>query len=150
MKIYRRILGLRRYSASFFVYTLVGGISALVEWAVFLALLWTAGIHYVVAAIGGFAIATIANYGLSRRYVFLRKDTVTYREITRIYIVSALGFVVNLGVMVLLVSVFGALPIVGKVVGTGCGFLWNFLGRQLWVFDSTPRHEIRFSSKRHQ
>jgi putative flippase GtrA len=145
-----RVLELRRYTASFLAYALVGGICAVVEWTVFLALLWITEVHYVRAAIGGFAIATLVNYVLSRRYVFLRKTTATYREIVRIYVVSALGFAVNLGVTVLLVDLFGTLPIVGKIVGTGCGFLWNFLGRQFWVFDSTPRHELRVTSRQHR
>lgn len=135
--VWRRIT---RYRASLAVYFLVGGSAALVEWTVFYLLLRFANIGYLAAAVCGFAVATLVNYGLSRRYAFLSKGVPAGGEIARTYLVSAFGLSVNLGSMTLLVELAGLHPLPAKIFGTGCGFLINFTGRQFWVFRSAPRY----------
>jgi putative flippase GtrA len=138
----RRVL---LYLPALGVYVAIGGVSALVEWAIFYALLTRLGINYVIAALGGFALATLVNYVVSRRYGFLRRDSATERdsatgrEIATIYVVSLLALAVNLGAMIALIEMAGAHVLLAKVLGTGCGFLCNFAGRQFWVFNSAPR-----------
>lgn len=124
------------------VYFLIGGVSALVEWAVFYALLKLLGLYYVFAALGGFVLATLVNYVGSRRYGFLRRDTSTGREIAAIYLVSLLALAVNLGATMALVEWANVHVLFAKPLGTGCGFLCNFAGRQFWVFDSAPRWRV--------
>lgn len=124
------------------VYVVIGGVSALVEWAIFYALLTRLGLNYVIAALGGFALATLVNYVVSRRYGFLRRAGGTGREIAAIYVVSGLALAVNLGAMIALVELASAQVLLAKVLGTGCGFLCNFAGRQFWVFDSAPRWRV--------
>lgn len=128
-----------KYLPALAVYVLIGGASALVEWTLFYALLALAGLHYVTAAVGGFALATLVNYLVSRRYGFLRRGGGTGREIVAIYLVSLLALAVNLGAMIALVEMTSLHVFLAKVLGTGWGFLCNFAGRQFWVFDSTPR-----------
>jgi putative flippase GtrA len=131
-----------RYYASLLVYVVVGGVSALVEWAVFYFALNFLDVHYVLAALIGFAVATLVNYGISRRYAFIRKQD-TASELFQTCLVSAAGLAVNLGVTIALIELFGAPALLAKIAGTGAGFLLNFTGRQFWVFDSKPRHGRR-------
>ena len=130
------------YFASLMVYAAVGGAAALVEWAAFYATLELADLHYLVAALIGFVFATWVNYLLSARYAFIRKEARAGVELTKVYLVSLLALVVNLGVTIALVELVAAHPMAAKVAGTGCGFVLNFAGRQLWVFDARPRHRL--------
>jgi putative flippase GtrA len=131
-----------KYFGSLLVYGAVGGAAALVEWASFYAALELADLHYLVAALIGFVFATWVNYLLSARYAFIRKEARAGVELTKVYVVSLLALIVNLGATIALVELVAAHPMAAKVVGTGCGFLLNFAGRQLWVFDSRPRHRL--------
>jgi putative flippase GtrA len=131
-----------KYFASLVVYAGVGGAAALVEWGAFYAALELAGFHYLAAALVGFVFATWVNYLLSARYAFIRKEARAGVELTKVYVVSTLALVVNLGVTIALVELVAAHPLAAKVMGTGCGFLLNFAGRQLWVFDTRPRHRL--------
>ena len=131
-----------KYCASLLVYGAVGGAAALVEWAAFYVALELAGFHYLAAALIGFVFATWVNYLLSARYAFIRKGARAGVEVAKVYLVSLLAMMVNLGVTVTLVEMLAAHPMAAKIAGTGCGFLLNFAGRQLWVFDSRPRHQL--------
>lgn len=128
-----------KYLPALAVYVVIGGVSALVEWAIFYLLLRHTGINYVAAAVAGFALATLVNYLISRRYGFLRRDNRAGRELVAIYAVSLVALGINLGAMIALVELAQLDMLAAKVLGTGCGFLCNFAGRQFWVFDSTPR-----------
>ena len=130
---------MKAYLPALGVYVLIGGASALVEWAVFFLLLTVVSVNYVLAAVGGFALATLVNYLISRRYGFLRRDRNTGREIAAIYVVSLVALGVNLGAMIALVEFAHVHVLLAKVLGTGCGFLCNYAGRQFWVFDSAPK-----------
>lgn len=121
------------------IYVVIGGASALVEWAVFYTLLALLRLDYIAAALGGFVFATLVNWVLSRRFGFLRRDGNTRREIAATYVVSLLALAMNLGAMIALVELANVHMFLAKVLGTGSGFLCNFVGRQFWVFDSTPR-----------
>ena len=131
-----------RYLASLFVYALVGGAAAIVEWAVFYVAVRRAGMHYIPAALSGFVLATLVNYYISSRYAFLRRQGSGGRELGQVYAVSVIGLAVNLGTTVALVELARAGEMLAKVAGTGCGFLFNFAGRQFWVFDREPRHRL--------
>lgn len=131
---------LLRYRFSLGVYLLIGGASALAEWTLFYLLLRAGALGYVAAALYGFALATLLNYLLSRRYGFLTLGGARALELAKTYLVSAAALGVNLGVLVLLVEQAGFAPLPAKVLGTGCGFLLNYCGRQFWVFRAEPRY----------
>jgi putative flippase GtrA len=129
----------RRYSASFAVYFLIGGLSAVVEWAAFYAALSFFGMHYIPASACGFAVATYVNYLLSARIGFKKGQRSTRSEVALIYAVSGIGFVINVAFMASVVEVLGLPVMIGKIGGTGIAFIWNFGARQFCVFDKEPR-----------
>jgi putative flippase GtrA len=129
----------RRYSASFAVYFLIGGLSAVVEWAAFYAALSFFGMHYIPASACGFAVATYVNYLLSARIGFKKGKRSTRSEVALIYAVSGIGFLINVAFMAGVVELLGLPVMVGKIGGTGIAFIWNFGARQFCVFDKEPR-----------
>jgi putative flippase GtrA len=134
---------IRRYSASFAVYFLIGGLSALVEWAAFYAALSLFGMHYIPASACGFAVATYVNYLLSARIGFKKGKRSTRSEVALIYAVSGIGFLINVAFMAGVVEVLGLSVMIGKIGGTGIAFIWNFGARQFCVFDKEPRWKIQ-------
>ena len=132
----------RRYTASFAVYFLIGGLSALVEWAAFYAALSLLGMHYIPASACGFAVATYVNYLLSARIGFKKGKRSTGSEVALIYAVSGIGFLINVAFMAGVVEVLGLPVMLGKIGGTGIAFIWNFGARQFCVFDKEPRWKL--------
>ena len=133
---------IQRYAASFAVYFVIGGLSALVEWAAFYAALSVVDLHYIPASACGFAVATYVNCLLSARIGFKKGKLSGRSELALIYLVSGLGFVINVAFMAGMVELLGLPVMLGKVGGTGVAFVWNFAARQFIVFDKTPRWEV--------
>ena len=116
-------------------YFVVGGISAAVDISFFFVFAKLLGFNYLVVATIGFVIATLVNYALSIRFVFIsgvrfRK----HKEIALVYLVSAAGLAVNLFVLFVAASVAGLELMLSKVIATGTVFLWNFLTRNYFIF----------------
>jgi putative flippase GtrA len=133
---------IQRYAASFAVYFVIGGLSSLVEWAAFYAALSFVEMHYIPASACGFAVATYVNYLLSARIGFKKGKFSGRSELALIYLVSGVGFVINVAFMAGMVELLGLPVMLGKICGTGVAFIWNFAARQFVVFDKTPRWEV--------
>jgi putative flippase GtrA len=114
-------------------YFFVGGLSAVVDYAIFGAL-FHFGLHYLVAAAISFVVAVAFNYVLSVRFVFQTGRHPKHREIVLIYLVSAVGIAINLAILAGSVEWAGLHPLIGKLAGTAAVFGWNFTARHLWIF----------------
>ncbi len=119
-------------------YVGVGGTAALVEWMSFAFLIGPPQLHYLAAAAASFIVATAVNYVLSTRFVFVRGRHPAHKELFLLYLVSAIGLVINLLLMSFFVGrlSFSAMP--AKITATGIVFFWNFGARKFWVF-ALPR-----------
>ncbi len=115
-------------------YFVVGGISALIEWAIFALLLFWMDQHYLIAGASSFILATAANYLLSVRYVFGTGRRPRGQRIILLYLVSAIGIAFNLGVLSLGIDVLEMHAMATKVLATGAVFGWNFAARYFFVF----------------
>ena len=115
-------------------YAAVGALAALVEWTTFAVLHLGLDSHYIGAALAGFALATLVNYLVSIRFVFIAGRFARPAELSLVYAVSASALVLNLGVTAMLVELAEVLPLAAKVAGTGAAFLVNFALRHRVVF----------------
>jgi SAM-dependent methyltransferase len=85
-----------------------------------------------------FCVATTANFVLSRRLAF--KSNRSYgQEFVLVFLLSAVAFLFNLGAFALLFKLFGVPPMTSKIVGTGAGFVANYVFRQFVIFSREPR-----------
>lgn len=130
----------------FLSYFGVGGISALVEWAVFSLLEYLLDMPYLLATILAFIFSTTTNWFLGRTFTFKEsayKDKKA-KEIFLVFLVSAIGLGFNLLLMYLFVDVFGMntnlLKTIAKILSTGIVFIWNFLSRKLWIYRENGTH----------
>ena len=130
----------------FLSYFGVGGVSALVEWAVFSLLEYLLDMPYLLAIILAFIFSTTTNWFLGRTFTFKEsayKDKKA-KEIFLVFLVSAIGLGFNLLLMYLFVDVFGMntnlLKTIAKILSTGIVFIWNFLSRKLWIYKENEAH----------
>jgi putative flippase GtrA len=124
----------------FWLYFAVGGISALLDWALFALFLYGADLHYLISATLSFIIATGVNYVLSVKYVFQGGRRSRGEQIFLVYFASGVGILINLIVLSALIEFVGLHPMVAKLVGTGSTFGWNFGARYYWIFAGGDRH----------
>jgi len=116
-------------------YFAVGGAAAAVDIGLFLLFADVLGYPYLRVAAGSFVLATLVNYLLSVRFVFVSGQRFSRGwEIFWVYVVSAAGLLINQGVLALAVEVAYMGLLFAKLTATGTVFLWNYLARRAFVF----------------
>lgn len=125
----------------FLSYFAVGGIAALVEWAMFAIFSSLLRMNYILATCLAFICSTTANWLLGRAWTF--RDSRKFQknkgqEAVLIFGASAIGLLLNILLMFLFVSVFGLntaiLKTFSKMAATGLVFIWNFLIRRFAIY----------------
>jgi len=117
----------------FLIYSFIGGISAVVNLAIFLALM-AMGFPLAGSTVFAFVVAATANYLLCVTLLFRR--TARWKSVTEIVVYSALVTVVggiDLGLTRMLYAI-GNPAWFSKSVASLVGLAFNFLGRRFWVF----------------
>lgn len=113
--------------------------ASLFDWGIFSAAHYGFGLQYVVAAGVSLVAATLLNYLLSVRYVFVSGRFRRSLEVVLVYFVSAVGVGLNIGLMVVFVEAAGFAALPAKMVATCMVFFWNYLARKHVVF-ARPSH----------
>lgn len=120
-------------------YFVTGLVAAVVDFAIFAALLKFAAWPWYLAATVSFLAATLVNYVLSVRHVFTSGVRFEKRdEIALTFLVSAVGLGVNQLVLYLLIR-HGVAVLLAKIGATGVVFLRNYTARHRFVFREAPR-----------
>lgn len=119
----------------FFRYFLVGGASACVDIGLFMLFAKGMDLPYLRVAAATFIVATLVNYLLSVRFVFVSGRRFRRRwEITLVYAVSVVGLALNQVILSACIEVGNFDLIYAKLSATGIVFFWNYLARRLFVF----------------
>lgn len=119
-------------------YFVVGGVATCVDIGLFLLFAQHFGLPYLKVAAGTFVIATLVNYFLSVRFVFV--SGIRYRrrwEIALVFVVSGVGLALNQTILSLCVERAQFSLLAGKLTATGTVFFWNYFARRLIVFGAT-------------
>jgi putative flippase GtrA len=116
-------------------YFFVGGTAALFDISLFSLFTIYLGYPWVPVSIATFIIATLINYYLSINFVFISGDKFPIKqEILLVFLVSAIGIVINVMILWILIETFEFHLFLAKVISTGCVFLWNYLLRYKYIF----------------
>ena len=115
-------------------YILVGAIATAVDWALFSVLVFLMDVHYFLAGIVSFLVATFAGYVSGLRLLFRGGRHKRWIEIAFVYITSIFGLVLHMGVLVAFVDWLQLNLFLAKVAATAVTFLWNFAARYFWIF----------------
>ena len=116
-------------------YAVVGSTGSVSDWAIFAFLLYVLDWYYMLAGTLSFVLATLINYLLSILWVFNSGRHARHLEVTLIYLVSAIGLLINLAALYLLVEWAAIHVFAAKILASVSAFLWNFTARYLWVFE---------------
>lgn len=118
---------------SFLLYVIVGGIATVAEWAVFYVLSFF--VFYTAATAIAYIISTFVNWLVGRLLVFKKREKGTaFGEIVAVYSTSAVGLLLNLGIMFLLVNLCAVSAMLAKMLATGIVFFFNFAVRKFFIY----------------
>jgi len=121
----------------FMRYCLAGGIAFLCDYTMLFVLIEFAGIHYLISSIAGFIAGLLANYILSKRWVFKGSRAKGFGSFFTFSVIGVIGLGVTEVCMWLGVDVLELKYMVVKLFVTGVVLLWNYSARKVFVF-STP------------
>lgn len=124
----------------------VGGISCVIDFAIYTALIKMFGVDYLVAGFFGFTISLIFNYLASMAFVFERKENADKRKEFIIFaVLSAIGLGLTELIIWIIVEGYRNLPalqfalmdewieVFAKVVATGIVMVYNFVTRKIFL-----------------
>jgi putative flippase GtrA len=113
----------------------VGGAAACVDIGLFMLFAGWLGLPYLRVAACSFILATLVNYVLSVRFVFVSGQRYSRRwEIVLVYVVSGIGLAVNQLVLWAAVDLLHWYLLFGKLLATGTVFVWNYASRRAFIF----------------
>jgi putative flippase GtrA len=116
-------------------YFVVGGVAACVDIGLFMLFAKGMGLPYLRVSAATFVAATLVNYWLSIRFVFVSGQRFRRRwEVALVFAVSAVGLALNQAILALAVERLGTGLLAAKLLATGTVFFWNYLARRLLVF----------------
>lgn len=116
-------------------YFLVGGTAAATDITLFFLFSQIAGLPYLPVSACSFIIATLVNYWLSIRFVFMSGVRHGKRkELALVYIVSSMGLIINQLALFFGIEFLGISPIPSKIAATGFVFIWNYEARRNLIF----------------
>ena len=116
-------------------YFVVGGLSAAVDIGLFMLFAKVLALPYLPVSVATFLVATLINYALSIRFVFVSGHRFPRRwEIVLVYAASMIGLAINTSVLWMAVEWAGLPLLAAKVSGTASAFGWNYLSRRVLIF----------------
>jgi dolichol-phosphate mannosyltransferase len=114
-------------------FTAVGASGYIVNLATF-AIVMGFGHDYRIAAVVAFLVAVTNNFFWNRHWTFDASDGHAGSQAFRFLVVSGAGFLINLGLLELLVVVAGLWEVYAQALAVAAATPCNFLGNRLWTF----------------
>ena len=121
----------------FFRYAFVGGIAAVVDWAV-LFVLTKLGMHYLLSTVFAFITGLAVNFLLSKKLVFNAEQARVGRtaEFAVYAIIGVVGLGLTEAIMYLLTDRIGLYFMLSKIIATLIVLVWNYAARKLTLYRS--------------
>ncbi|MFT8814052.1 GtrA family protein [Acetobacter fabarum] len=120
----------------FLRFIIVGGIATIVNYLVFLELLNTIGVQYLVASSCGFLAGVLVGFPLNKMWTYQHASTITWGLLTKYGSVYLFSFIANICVLSILVGFFRTDARIANIIGIGFTTVTNFIGTKFWVFGS--------------
>jgi putative flippase GtrA len=115
-------------------FTAVGASGYAVNLATFTLCVHAFGLDYRLAAIAAFAVAVTNNFWWNRHWTFDARGGNPRRQAVRFLVVSLAAFIVNLGLLQLLVGGAELAEVLAQAIAVAAATPCNFLGNKLWTF----------------
>jgi putative flippase GtrA len=118
-------------------FAVVGAGNTVLSWCVY-ALLFGAGVHYLLASGLAFAVGATNSYVLNRRWTFASGDRAA-PEVLRFGVVQSVGLALNLCVLYALVREAEVHHLVAQLIGFPVASVVTFLLSRHWAFAGAKR-----------
>lgn len=116
-------------------YFFVGGVAAALDISIFYVFAQKLGYNYLLVAPIGFILATLLNYYLSIRLVFIKGTRFSPgMEIVAIFVVSTIALIINQACLYVSIDMLHINKMLSKIGATGVVFFWNYFLRNNYVF----------------
>lgn len=127
-------LSQNRHARQFVKFVLVGALSTLINFAIYVALVLN-HFNYLGAATIAFIIATLNSYTWNRKWTFRAGPHRTER-LVKFFLVQLVGLTVNLIILGFLVEHAGLddHKLMAQVIANAFVILTNFVGNKFWTF----------------
>ncbi|TBL75720.1 GtrA family protein [Paenibacillus thalictri] len=126
---------------SFFKYCSIGAMNTCIDLGVF-TLLTYAGWSYVAAQCVSYIFGVLNSYFMNRSWTFRHRGKIDRQQFLKFLLLNGLTFCITTGLLSLLVQA-GWGTIISKLCGMSAGFMFNYMGSKLWVFE--PSNQTRRS-----
>lgn len=133
----------RKNLSQFMSYLVVGGGATIVEWVLFFVFVYRLKMNQNLAFTIAYIISTFVNMILGRLLTFRNANVVNksdnpvhnfFKETLLIYLVAAVGCILNLLFLNLFTDVFHMDSMLAKIVTTGIMMIGNYLARKLGIY----------------
>ncbi len=119
----------------FFRYFLTGGVAFLIDFSVLYVLTEFYSIHYLISAALAFITSLIANYILSIKWVFNKRNLSSkFSEFSVFSFIGIIGLGLNEIVMWLFTEYLLFYYLISKFFSAFIVFIWNFSARKIFLF----------------
>jgi len=130
-----------------FKFTVVGGISFVVDFAVYGLMCNVLNVHYIIAGVAGFLVSVVVNYLMSMKFVFVSKEDMRKdKEFVIFVILSLIGMLLNAVILFVCIDLIymhwlwlnqlidiKIMNLVAKIVATGIVMVYNFVTRKIFL-----------------
>ncbi|MFP4055194.1 MAG: GtrA family protein [Phycisphaerae bacterium] len=133
-------LGAPGPALQFVMFSAIGVLNTVIDYAVYALLIWTGAVHYLLAATLGYGVGLINSFVLNRLLTFrLPAGMQRHRsEWARFLVVNVVSLGLNLGVLYLLVTFAHFDRYLARIVAIAASLAVNFAGNKLWTFRYRP------------
>jgi putative flippase GtrA len=118
----------------FITFSIIGVINTLIHYGVFIILLNTTKLHYLLSSTIGYFIGIINSYILNKNITFKSKSKNHLAEFFKFVAVNIMALAVNLLILKSLVDILELAPEFAQVFGILGSLTANFLGNKIWTF----------------
>ncbi len=135
---YRNKQAVGKLLKQFASYFIAGGTAAVVNWLLFALFNEKMLLGWSVSTILSFVIALAVNLVMGRLTTFKKSASTRTlaSDILPVFLVSAVGLAFDLLLMALFVEALSAPEMISKIISTGIVFIWNFLGRRIFIYNN--------------
>ena len=128
----RKIVSEHKYT--FTKFCLVGGLSTIVNYAVFYVLFQFLGINYLISSALGYISGVFIGFNLNKKYTFQSKSKEYIVEIIKYFMVYTVSLFLGLAVLKGQVTILGINILIANVFTIGFTTMTNYIGSRYIVF----------------
>jgi putative flippase GtrA len=129
-------LELKKNLSRYLKYCIVGGIGAITDFSIFTVLIKFFLINYLLANILSITVALIIVYLLQKNWTFQYSTSKNTKTIQRYLVSVAITYLLNNGVLIVLVETFGYNVIISKVIQVILSTVWGYCLTNYFVFNT--------------